>query len=326
MKTLYIIGNGFDIHHKLDTRYQSFANYLAENNSEVYDLLLNYYGLPDITNPELTDEEYALWSRFEQALADLDYLTVLDDNSELIARPGAEYFRDRDWHSYQVEMELIIKDLTTTLISDFNSFILDIEYENIPDDMLIELEDDNHFLNFNYTETIQKGYGIPEERITYIHNRADTDNCTLILGHGTDPANFEEIEEEPPQGLSEEELYEWQEQKADEYDFSYESAKQEILSYYTKAFKNTASIIESNIDFFANLTEVETVIVLGHSISEVDLKYFEVLKAKLNENVIWTVSYYSELEKQAHKETLVQLGINDNNIVQMKITDLKKQP
>ena len=70
MKILYIIGNGFDIHHKLDTRYQSFANYLAENNSEVYDLLLNYYGLPDITNPELTDEEYALWSRFEQALAD----------------------------------------------------------------------------------------------------------------------------------------------------------------------------------------------------------------------------------------------------------------
>ncbi len=117
MKTLYIIGNGFDIHHKLDTRYQSFANYLAENNSEVYELLLNYYGLPDITNPELTDEEYALWSRFEQALADLDYLSVLDDNSDLIARPGAEDFRDRDWHSYQIEMEEIIKDLTTTLIS-----------------------------------------------------------------------------------------------------------------------------------------------------------------------------------------------------------------
>ena len=77
--------------------------------------------------------------------------------------------------------------------------------------------------------------------------------------------------------------------------------------------------------FFTNLTEVEKVIVLGHSISEVDLKYFEVLKAKLNENVIWNVSYYSELEKQAHKETLLQLGINNNNIVQIKITNLKKQ-
>ena len=273
MKTLYIIGNGFDIHHRLDTRYQSFANYLAENNSEVYDLLLNYYGLPDITNPELTDEEYALWSRFEQALADLDYLTVLDDNSDLIARPGAEDFRDRDWHSYQIEMELIIKDLTTNLISDFNRFILEVEYENIPDDTLIELEDDSHFLNFNYTETLQESYGVPEERITYIHNRADADNCMLILGHGTDPSNFIEKEEEPPQGLSEEEFYEWREQKADEYDYSYESAKQEILSYYTTAFKNTASIIENNIDFFTSITEVEKVIVLGHSISEVDLKY-----------------------------------------------------
>jgi len=324
MKTLYIIGNGFDIHHQLDTRYQSFANYLAENNSEVYDLLLNYYGLPDITNPDLTDEEYALWSRFEQALADLDYLSVLDDNSDLIARPGAEDFRDRDWHSYQIEMEEIIKDLTTTLISDFNHFILTVKYESIPDDTLIVLEDDSHFLTFNYTETLQKSYGIPDTRITYIHNRAGADNCTLILGHGTDPANFEEKEEEPPQGLSEEEFYEWREQKADEYDYSYESAKQEILSYYTKAFKNTASIIENNIAFFENLAEVEKVIVLGHSISEVDLKYFEVLKTKLNESVIWNVSYYSEFEKQAHKQTLLQLGINDTNIIQLKITELKK--
>ena len=65
---------------------------------------------------------------------------------------------------------------------------------------------------------------------------------------------------------------------------------------------------------------------MGHSISEVDLKYFEILKAKLNENVIWSVSYYSELEKQIHKETLLQLGINDTNIIQIKITDLKRQP
>lgn len=42
-------------------------------------------------------------------------------------------------------------------------------------------------------------------------------------------------------------------------------------------------------------------------------------------NVIWNVSYYSELEKQAHKETLLQIGVKDNNIVQIKITDLKKQ-
>ena len=57
MKTLYVIGNGFDIYHNLDTRYQSFANYLAENYDEIYELLLQYYALPDIKDPELTDEE-----------------------------------------------------------------------------------------------------------------------------------------------------------------------------------------------------------------------------------------------------------------------------
>lgn len=209
MKTLYIIGNGFDIHHKLDTRYQSFANYLAENNSDVYELLLTCYGLPDITNSELTEEEYALWSRFEQALAELDYLSILNDNSDLSANPGAEDFRDRDWHSYQFEMENVVKDLTTNLIKEFNDFILMVDYGSIPVDTLIELENDSHFLSFNYTETLQKYYDIIEDRITYIHNKASIDKCNLILGHGTDPSNFIEKKEEPPQGLSEEELYEW---------------------------------------------------------------------------------------------------------------------
>ena len=38
---LYIIGNGFDIYHGLSTRYQSFAFYLQDNASEIYDLLIN---------------------------------------------------------------------------------------------------------------------------------------------------------------------------------------------------------------------------------------------------------------------------------------------
>lgn len=211
MKTLYVIGNGFDIHHKLDTRYQSFARYLEAEKSELYHLLLNYYGLPDIKSPDLTDDEYALWSRFEQALADLDYQLVLDDHADYAANPGAEDFSDSDWHSYQVQMELVIDDLTAKLISLFNDFILEVDYSSIPDSSLVALEKRSHFLNFNYTETLQEAYQIAENRITYIHNRADAGNCTLILGHGTDPKNFEEKKELPPEGLSDEELDQWHE-------------------------------------------------------------------------------------------------------------------
>lgn len=325
MKTLYIIGNGFDIHHGLDTRYQSFAKYLEESNSELYDLLLTYYGLPDITDPDITDYEYGLWSQFEEALADLDYSSVLDDNSDWAANPSAEDFKDREWHQYQHQMELIIKDLTINLIGEFNNFILKADYVSIPESALVEIEGDSQLLNFNYTGTLSEAYGIEDERITYIHKKAAAEESRIILGHGTDPANFEPEEEAPPAGLSEEELFEWEQDQADQYDYSYESAREEILSYYTKAFKNTAEIIRENRKFFSNLSDIEKVIVLGHSMSKVDLKYFEEIKSKLKANAVWNVSYFGEAEKDGHKKTIALLGIDQENIVQMKIADLLKK-
>ena len=60
MNTLYILGNGFDIHHGLDTRYQSFATKLADSNWGIYDLFMDYFGLPDIKYSCLSDDEYAM--------------------------------------------------------------------------------------------------------------------------------------------------------------------------------------------------------------------------------------------------------------------------
>lgn len=128
MKNLYIIGNGFDIYHGLDTKYQSFAKYISQTDSEVYKLVLKYYGLPDISEEPINDEEYDSWETFELSLADLDYKQVLEDFSNSIAYLGSEDFRDNDWHTYKIEMELIVKKLTNRLISIFNNFILDVIY------------------------------------------------------------------------------------------------------------------------------------------------------------------------------------------------------
>ncbi len=323
MKKLYVIGNGFDLYHGLNTRYQTFAIYLAENNREIYDLLNTYYGLPDITNPNLTDDEYGQWSRFEEALADLDYLGVLEDNSDLIANPASDDFRDRDWHSYQIEMELIIKQLTLELKADFNKFIMNVTYaEDLSDIELLDISKDSIFLNFNYTESLEKYYDIDSGLIKYIHHKADSVNVNIILGHGTNPADFTEPEETPPEGLTPEELDEWNERKGDEYDFSYDMAKQEILGYYFQSFKDTQSIIRDNIDFFASLKQVEQVYVLGHSISHVDMEYFVKLLSSVPSNIEWVVTYYSEREREAHLETLLGLGIISHNIRQIKMTDL----
>lgn len=47
-KTLYILGNGFDLHHKLDTWYSSFGLFLKEHHSEIYEVFLEYHGFGDL--------------------------------------------------------------------------------------------------------------------------------------------------------------------------------------------------------------------------------------------------------------------------------------
>ncbi|MEW4925784.1 bacteriophage abortive infection AbiH family protein [Algibacter sp. 2305UL17-15] len=324
MKNLYIIGNGFDMYHGLDTKYQSFAKFLSKENNEIYELILTYYGLPDISENPVSDDEYNLWSSFELALADLDYEQVLEDKSDYAANPGSPDFRDRDWHSYQIEMELIIDKLTNGLISVFNSFILNVEFPVSINEYQIELEASSVFLNFNYTNTLERYYEILENNICYIHNKVKAEKSDIILGHGTDPENFKEEKVVPPTGLSDEEMQQWEEHMSDQFDLSYEDAKGEILSYYTHAFKNTQTAIDKNIDFFNSLENVQNIFVLGHSMSEVDIKYFEKIVSISKGNPNWVVSYHREDEKEKYLNILIHLGIVKNKAKQIKIDDLRK--
>lgn len=351
MNNLYIIGNGFDLYHGLDTKYQSFAKFLVKEDEEIYDLLLSYYGLPDITHSfakfiaeedkeyydlllpyyglqytaedPVSDVEFAEWSNFECSLANFDYKQVLEDNSDSAANPSSDDFRDRDWHTYQFEMEMIIEKLTVRLISIFNSFILNINYPERIDDSKIKLNSDSLFMNFNYTNTLERYYNISNTNICYIHNKSIDKDSKIILGHGTNPSNFEETQPEKPKGLSEEELIEWMDYMSEQYNFSYESAKSEILSYYTKAFKNVRLIIDDNVDFFGRLNNIKNVYVLGHSISPVDIDYFKAVFENTHQNAVWNVSYYSDYEKDKHLKTLLSLGIKYENIKQIRIKDLK---
>lgn len=323
MRKLYVIGNGFDLYHGLNTRYQRFACHLAECNSELFELLNMYYGLPDIRLSTTTDEEYGMWSRFEEILADLDYNRVLDDHSDLIANPSAEDFRDRDWHNYQVEMEMIMTRLTSELKSEFANFILDVQYQIDVESLLLDLDPKSTYFNFNYTETLQRYYKINPENIFYVHNKAEPNNDSIVLGHGTDPDSFKEPEEEAPEGLTEDELEEWKEHQADNYDYSYESAKQEIHGYYFASFKNTEKIIADNMDFFSNLRDVTTIYILGHSLSQVDIRYISTLRECTSDDVNWIVTYYSASEKKLHLSALLELGILEKNIKQVMMMDLK---
>lgn len=314
---LYIIGNGFDMHHNLETSYISFGKFLKEKHNDVYYSLLDYYGFEELEPCFCCSEDYILWSEFEHNLSLLDTEVVLDAHIDSLPNISSDDFRDRDRYTFQVDMEIILETLTEKLFMGFKEFIQSVEYPPVELNKKIRIDKNAVFLNFNYTNSLTHYYDIANEKILFIHNKADSDHQSLILGHGINPLNFATQEETQPENLSEEELEQWRQYMADKYDYSYELGKDMIMQYFSKTFKGTAEIIKKNNIFFKSLASINEVIVLGHSFSSVDMPYFDAIVKSVKPDAKWTATYYSNKELTTHSTAIKSLGVNDFNLVKM---------
>lgn len=316
---IYVIGNGFDLHHQLDTSYSSFGRYLAKSESEIHDQLLEFFGFPDITDSAGNDP---LWSEFEANLAKLDSDILMEAFSSYLAVPSSPDFRDRDWGSFAIEIERVVDNLTEKLFAAFKAFILKVDYSHADPRCFLGLDHQAQYLSFNYTRTLERFYGIEENQILYIHGRADSHDEELTLGHGIDPMNFERKPPVPPADLSDEEMEMWEQDMADQYDHSYELGYHELESYFSRTFKETTQIIAQNKDFFDALSSCDEVYILGHSLADVDLPYFQAIIKNLDPKVQFVVSYYGDKEREAHKNTLNGLGLSDSNVSLVTLSSL----
>ena len=57
MKNLFIIGNGFDIHHGINSRYSDYREWLKEYNFDLYDKLCRLY--------DSAEDDDDWWNSFE---------------------------------------------------------------------------------------------------------------------------------------------------------------------------------------------------------------------------------------------------------------------
>ena len=105
MKSLYIIGNGFDIHHGIKSRYSDYREWLKEYDFDLYDKLCRLY--------DSIDEDDGWWKSFEQHLSAIsfDYINKMYQDYSPIY--GSEDFRDADYHraSIQVGLDIDIDNL-----------------------------------------------------------------------------------------------------------------------------------------------------------------------------------------------------------------------
>lgn len=315
MKTLYIIGNGFDLHHGLKTEYSDFREYILKNHEDLLEAMSKYYDIED---------DSLLWSEFENGLKEFDSTELEEIFGEHLPDISSDDFRDRDWYELERHIELELDPLKEELQGAFNEWISKRETPADIEKKKIELPTNAKYLNFNYTDVLETIYGITRENITYIHNRAGEED-DLLYGHAWKPEEWSNQREAVmPEGLTEEQKQDWIDEQADNYHLSIERGWVAIDSFFSSIYKNCQTNIRNHQSFFSNLKDIDKIYVLGHSLSEVDKEYFEEIVKGINkDNVEWIVSYYSLPEEQHHKTFIEGLGINPDKVKMIKMSELK---
>ena len=293
---LYIIGNGFDLQHGIKSRYRDFKKYLEDKDDDLVEKLEKYLG-SDV-----------LWSDFEETLAHLDTRKIIDECSNYLESYGAENWSDAYHHDYQYEVQKRIDLITKILKERFTEWILQLHPPDNVEQSMVNIDRKAVFINFNYTNTLERLYKVPTDRILYIHNKAIDSKSTLILGHSRNPKNGKTLDE----------LYN------DQYtDVRVAEGNRILDAYFVNTYKSTEKIINLNKIFFNRLSKVETIYVFGHSLSVVDKPYYQGIVKRINkEKVIWKVSFHSKKDLINFKQFFMNLKIPNHNVTYDRISNI----
>ncbi len=317
MKTLYLIGNGFDIHHSIPSRYSNYQNWLEENDADLLERLRNYY--------DVDDKEW--WKQFELELGHPDMAEYIEETAfENQPDYGSDDFRDRDYHAGEFAAEDEIGSLVAEIKNTFTGWVASLPAPRSDKKITLD-KSDAFFINFNYTDTLQTLYNVKPESILFIHGNVGM-GSDLVLGHNRD---YEELENEfapeiptPPDDLEDEELAEWYDENADAgEDYIHQSVRGEVVSQILRLGKDTEGIIKRNKKTFESLKDVETIHIYGLSFSPVDMPYLDEVVSAINKTKTqWAVSYYSEEDKESAEAFFKKCGIKEDFVSYVKLNDL----
>ncbi|MGV1908499.1 MULTISPECIES: bacteriophage abortive infection AbiH family protein [Agrobacterium] len=264
---LFIVGNGFDLHHGIESRYSDFADYLKRVDRHTFDIAEDYV-VPDKD----------LWSVLEERFAEVDVDQIEDHAQNYLPSYGADDWSDSGHHDYEYEIEQICEAISDKLRKHFADWIRQLELPAKVTAPVKCIDPRALFLNFNYTNTLQALYSVPVDRVLHIHGSVMDSTSEIVLGHG-----WERQADDLRSRMTDEDT-----------DVRVAGGFELIDSLFAQTFKPTKDILARNEDFFRKLDTVTEVYVLGHSLAQVDEPYFSEVLKRVNVNATWTVSYYSD--------------------------------
>lgn len=300
-KVLFIIGNGFDLMHGVPSSYYNFRDSMGRHN-ELRNALEMYIKKED------------LWAEFEESLAHLDDEAMLGTVNDWMDIFDVKDQFDDDFSAADFFMaaetatgpaQTIIRELPKR----FRKWICTLKPTIAGKPLEGIINNQSTFINFNYTEFLETIYEVPKKNVWYIHGDRRNKKKELILGHAPG-AGLEE--DNNPSGRRNNRSR-MKSQTA--YDL-HETAGNYLGDYYASTTKKSGDVIKANRERFEALSEVEIVVVIGHSLSAVDYPYFkELINNNQNrENMKWYISWHSAGAFKRIDDFAYAMGIQQKQI------------
>ena len=297
---LYIIGNGFDLAHRLPTHYWDFRTYL-EN---LYPDFLNSFEQHYYIYPKDADEykKNLLWNSFESNLANIDEDIIIDDAVRMdLGLESGDYGIEEPLRIYFREEYQYINRLAKYL----KQWVRTIKIRDVVPRTTVFQNENCYFITFNYTSVLENVYHINTANILHIHGSLHEYDDDPVLGHG----NIQRMKDIKAK-LERAETY---------YNEKEMSICTVIEEYYEQTFKDVNKLMYKL--FSLSKKEFEEINIIGHSVAGIDLPYFKTMDMLTNQKLIWNVYYHEPEEEQKMQQALIEIGICKNRIKMHPDTD-----
>lgn len=288
---LYIIGNGFDLAHKLPTKYEDFYTWLNGTNyqaSNTRDYSMFSSLMDEIFAHANDGKRIEWWSDFENALGHLQIDKYIESVSEEyeIKDPEDEHYKDPSAMAEHVlaHVEYFTKP---EALDEIQQKFAEWVQKGIPfyDDIEPcftdeDIDLDGLYLTFNYTDTLEKVYRVNPNNVLHIHGQASNPDSKIVVGHRTQYDQGDYVE-------TEEKLF---------------GVDADIFPLVVTAMnglrKPIEEIVANNHDWFESLVEqnITEIHLYGLSFGEIDDEYFKEIH-KLLPDANWIFAIHANGER-----------------------------
>lgn len=289
---LVICGNGFDLHHGLKTGYWNYRDYLLSGYGQAvkdYEFLTKQL----VGTPAWNDVEASLEINFSEYIERLVHHYEIASDMSLAA-----YYEEE------------LRFLFSFTGEYFARWLENVDFTVAKPDVALGISRSDLYVTFNYTDTLQRVYNIPEDRILYIHGKLkDIDPSAFGIGDlfpsGATPETAEALDP----------VVHGDELANDmvHYAIQFGADAKKVTEMYTPARRKyykpgnpyfslvsriddivsaTTKDVRSNFDklrWFFYGQSIDEVVIMGHSITEPDIAYYSEVLVPFLKHSKWTV-------------------------------------